>query len=91
VLAAANRDPDQFDEPNEFNIGHQNNKHVSFGLGPHFCPGTPLARLKAQIAIPSLLRRLPNLRLADNTNIEFGPNNFFRRLTALPLESDVGG
>ena len=89
VLAAANRDPDEFDRPDEFNIHRRDNSHVSFGIGPHFCPGAPLARLEAQIAIPALLRRLPNLRLAEDAAIAYGPNNFFRGLTALPLEFDV--
>ncbi|MFM1550793.1 MAG: cytochrome P450 [Lentisphaeria bacterium] len=89
VLGATNRDGERFEAPDEFNIERKDNKHLSFGVGPHYCPGAPLSRLEAQIAIPTLLRRLPNLRLAENTHIEFGPNNFFRGLTALPLQFDV--
>jgi len=88
VLGAANRDPEQFDQPDRFDIGRSANKHVSFGLGPHYCPGAPLARLEAQIAIPALLDRLPNLRLDDQAQVEFGPNNFFRGLKSLPLIFD---
>ena len=88
VLASANRDSDQFDQADYFHIERQPNKHLSFGLGPHYCPGAPLARLEAQIAIRTLLSRLVNLRLANDAPLEFGPNNFFRGLKALRLEFD---
>ncbi len=88
VLGAANRDGERFEAPDEFDIGRENNKHLWFGLGPHFCPGAALSRLEAQIAIPLQLRGLTNLRLTDDADIEFGPNNFFRGLTALPLQFD---
>ena len=89
VLGAANRDPNRFDDPNVFDIGRAQNRHVAFGLGPHFCPGAALARLETKIAVPELLRRLPGLRLENPTAIEYGPNNFFRGLTALPLAFDT--
>ncbi len=63
VIASANRDARQFSEPDTLDITRDPNRHLSFGLGPHFCLGAPLARLEAQIAIVTLLRRLPNLRL----------------------------
>jgi hypothetical protein len=90
VLGAANRDPDRFEEPDVFKIDRTDNRHVAFGVGPHFCPGAALARLEAQIAIPELLRRLPGLRITQGAVVEFGPNNFFRGLKALPLEFDKG-
>jgi cytochrome P450 len=63
MLGAANRDPEQFPEPDRLDVTRQPNKHLAFGLGHHFCLGAPLVRLEARIAFAELLRRLPNLRL----------------------------
>jgi cytochrome P450 PksS len=62
VLASANRDERQFSNPDSLDISRDPNKHLAFGLGPHFCLGAPLARLEGQIAIATLLRRFPELR-----------------------------
>ena len=64
VLAAADRDPEQFAEADVFDCARQNNRHLGFGLGIHYCLGAPLGRLEGRIAISTLLRRLPDLRLA---------------------------
>ena len=63
VLSAANRDPALFDDPDELRLDRDASNHVGFGAGIHYCLGAPLARVEARIAIESLLRRLPNLRL----------------------------
>ena len=64
VLASANRDERQFDHPDTLDLSREPNRHLAFGQGVHFCLGAPLARLEGQIAINSLLRRIPDLRLA---------------------------
>lgn len=84
VLAAANRDPDFFPDPDQLNLGRTKNRHLSFGYGPHFCLGAPLARLEAEIAIGTLIRRLPTLQLATKT-ITWRPKPAFRGLEALPI------
>jgi cytochrome P450 len=63
VIGAANRDPSRFPEPDRLDLGRQDNRHVAFGWAGHFCFGAPVARIEAQIALATLLRRLPRLRL----------------------------
>jgi cytochrome P450 PksS len=64
VIASANRDERQFPNADTLDLTREPNKHLAFGLGPHFCLGAPLARLEGQLAISSLLRRMPDLRLS---------------------------
>lgn len=64
LLAAANRDPGQWDRPAQFLPDRPAKPNATFGAGLHFCVGAPLARLELQIALPILFQRLPNLRLA---------------------------
>ena len=65
LLAAANRDPGTWDDPDRFNPARPAKPNASFGAGLHFCVGAPLARLELQIALPILFHRLPGLRLAE--------------------------
>jgi len=84
VLAAANRDPAQFDDPERFDLRRQPNPHLSFGYGPHFCIGAALARMEGQIAFGTLLRRLGDLRLASDTP-QLRPAFGVRSLETLPV------
>ncbi|MFC3741183.1 cytochrome P450 [Paractinoplanes deccanensis] len=63
LLGAANRDPDRFERAGDFWPERPGNTPLSFGAGAHYCLGAPLARLEAQIALPALLRRFPEMRL----------------------------
>ena len=65
LLNAANRDPEMFVDPERFAVARGDSRHLSFGYGPHFCLGAPLARLEAEIGIGALLRRVPGLALAE--------------------------
>jgi cytochrome P450 len=83
MLAAANRDPDQFPDPDTFDVARDPNRHLSFGLGPHFCLGAPLARLEAEIAFTQLLARFPTIE--QSGELERGGTLLLRGLTKLPL------
>jgi cytochrome P450 PksS len=63
ILGSANRDESQFPDPDTLNLTRAPNRHVAFGQGAHFCLGAPLARLDARLALTTLFRRFPHLRL----------------------------
>lgn len=84
LLGAANHDPERFENPGQLDITRQKNQHLSFGGGIHYCLGAPLARLEGEIALTTLLRRMPDLQLATETP-EYGDNYLLRGLKSLPL------
>jgi len=67
VYRAANRDPEVFAEPDRFDITRQPNRHLGFGMGPYSCLGAALSRMEAEVCFRTLLRRMPDLRLASET------------------------
>ncbi len=87
VLAAADHDPERFPDPDELDITRTDNRHLAFGKGIHHCLGAPLARMEGQIAISTLLRRMPNLRLKGSPeSLTWRPGLVLRGLRSLPVE-----
>jgi pimeloyl-[acyl-carrier protein] synthase len=84
IMAAANRDPERFGDPDRLDLSRENNRHLAFAVGPHFCFGAPLARLEGASAFKAMLRRMPNLRLEPGP-ISWRQNLGFRGLTSLPV------
>ena len=87
VIGAANRDPDQFPNPDVFDIARTPNRHVSFGLGIHKCLGERLARLEARIAFRSLLEKFSHIELAS-TEADWQQKTLFRGLKSLHIHFD---
>src|SRR5208283_1060398 len=86
ILAAANHDPRQFENPDSFDVARTANDHLAFGEGIHFCLGANLARMEGAIAISSMLERLPNLRLADpDASLQYRGSYLLRGLKTLPM------
>jgi cytochrome P450 len=72
-LGAANYDETEFDCPYEFDMDKKRAKHLAFGHGPHFCPGSELARAEARIALEVLLARVDDIALTDEANLRRVP------------------
>jgi len=85
VLGAANRDPLVFEDPETFNIFREKKPHLAFGGGVHFCAGTWIARAQvAQVALPAVFEKLPNLRL-DPSTASIDAGWVFRGMTKMPV------
>jgi cytochrome P450 len=86
VIGSANRDPARFSEPEKLDVARDDLRHVGFGRGSHYCLGAPLARVESEIALNTLLRRLPRLHLAvPPESLEYRPIPLFRSLASLPV------
>jgi cytochrome P450 len=88
LLASGNRDPEQFDDPERFDITRTPNNHLGFGFGIHHCLGAPLARMETQVALTSLVRRAPDLALAAG-EVTYKSNVVLRGMESLPVS--MGG
>lgn len=86
-LGSANHDERRFENPQNLILDRENNKHLGFGVGLHYCVGAPLARLEASVAFGVLFERLPNLKLAvDPQNLQWARSFVPRGLKALPVK-----
>ena len=88
-LGAANRDPEMFSEPDRFDVGREDNRHLAFGVGPHLCLGMTLARRELEVALGRLVQRLPRLRFDGERPVRRRADSLlFRGLEALPVRFD---
>lgn len=87
VLAAANRDPNRFSDPDRLTLTRSENRHLAFGWAAHYCFGAPLARMEGQIGFKTLLRRLANPALMK-TRLEWRENAGLRGLARLNISFD---
>ncbi len=88
VMAAANRDPERFPEPDRFDVARTDNRHLAFGYAAHFCFGAPLARMEGQVAFAALLRRFEDIQLAPQ-DLVWRTNLGLRGLTSLKVNFEV--
>jgi len=85
-LGSANRDASVFREPDRFDVGRKENRHLAFGFGTHYCLGSNLARLEAQIALRALLERTKSFELTTSKTLPLHRSIVFRSFTEIPLE-----
>ncbi|ABW13868.1 cytochrome P450 [Parafrankia sp. EAN1pec] len=89
MISAANRDPNEFPDPDTFDVSRKPNRHMAFGVGPHRCIGAHLARIELNIALEEWHQRIPNYKVAEGA--EFGQSMKWAvtSMESLPLEWDV--
>ena len=89
IIAAANRDPDVFPDPDRFLVDRHPNPHVSLGVGIHFCLGAALARVEGQELLRGLAERVSSFELASAA-LEYQPSIQFRSLRELRVSMTLG-
>jgi cytochrome P450 len=89
-FGAANRDPEEFDQPDSLCFGRTPNRHLSFGGGPHRCIGSNVARLNLLIVFEEILSRLHDIRITEGESPRFAPPNFSRGPEYLPISFAPG-
>src|SRR5262249_3597447 len=87
-LGAANRDPEVFPEPDRFDVGRSDNRHLAFGAGPHLCLGMTLARRELEVSLGRLVRRVPRLSFDEEPPRRRVDSLVFRGLVSLPVRFD---
>jgi cytochrome P450 PksS len=86
AIVSANADETRFPEPERMDVSRAENRHLAFGLGPHYCLGAPLARMEARVALEALIQRFPNLRVAAPAEqLHWRPGVSLRGLVSLPV------
>jgi cytochrome P450 len=86
MLSSANRDENEFADPDRFNLNRDTRKHLAFGRGVHVCLGAPLARIEGQEIIKEILSRFPNMRLSKNVDeLQWRKDVALRGLVSLPV------
>jgi len=86
MYQSANRDATAFDAPDEFRVDREENAHLAFGIGPHFCLGANLARLEIRVVFEELARKLPHIRMAAGaTPVYTGTNTLVHGVESIPV------
>jgi cytochrome P450 len=88
MIGSANRDSAKFTNPDVFDVARQENDHLAFGEGIHYCLGAPLARLEATVAFGMMLERFPHLRLDGSPQLDYKTSFFVRSLKSLPMVAE---
>lgn len=86
MYSSANRDPEQFSDPDRYDVSRERNQHLAFGFGTHFCLGASVARMELRLLFGELMRRIPDMRLAPGHTPRFVPSCFTRAPDAVHVE-----
>lgn len=86
MYSSANRDPDQFFDPDRYDLRRERNQHLAFGFGTHFCLGASVARMELRILFEQLMRRIPDMQLAAGSEPRMVPSCFTRSPDAVHVE-----